>query len=60
MSGDEKLLTVAEAAAYMDKTEVTIKRWARESLLQSVKQNGEFMFKEEALKKYMEINSKLN
>lgn len=60
MSGDDKLMTVAEAAAYMKKPEVTIKRWARESLLQSVKQNGEFFFKEEALQKYMEIEKRLN
>jgi len=59
MSEDAKLMSVAEAAAYMNKSEVTIKRWARECLLQSVKQNGEYFFHEDALRKYMEIEKRL-
>lgn len=60
MSGDNKLMSVAEAAAFMNKSEVTVKRWARESLIQSTKQNGEFMFEKSALVKYLEIEKRLN
>ena len=57
---EEKMLTLAEASAMMGKTEVTVKRYARESLIKSVKQGNELMFPEEAVKKYMEIEKRLN
>ncbi len=60
MSGEEKLLTLAEASAMMDKPEVTVKRYARESLIKSVKQGKELMFPEEAVIKYIEIEKRLN
>lgn len=56
---DEKLLTLAEASAMMNKPEVTVKRYARESLIRSVKQGNELMFPEDAVKKYMEIEKRL-
>jgi predicted site-specific integrase-resolvase len=59
MSGEEKLLTLAEASAMMNKPEVTVKRYARESLIKSVKQGSDLMFPEDAVKKYMEIEKRL-
>lgn len=60
MSDGAKLLTLAETAALLNKPEVTVKRYARESLIQSVKQGSELMFSEEAVKKYIEIEKRLN
>jgi predicted site-specific integrase-resolvase len=56
---DQKLLTLAEASAMMNKPEVTVKRYARESLIQSVKQGADLMFPEDAVKKYIEIEKRL-
>jgi len=58
MANDAKLLTLAEACAILDKPEATVKRYARESLIPSVKENGNFMFPEEAVKKYLEISKR--
>jgi len=59
MSGEQKLLTLAEASQMLDKPEVTVKRYARESLIQSVKQDGSLLFPEDAVKKYLEITKRL-
>jgi hypothetical protein len=60
MSGDAKLLSLAEASKLMNKPEVTVKRYAKESLIRSVKENGEFFFPEDAVIKYIEIEKRLN
>lgn len=59
MTSEAKLLTIAETSAMLDKPEVTIKRYARESLLKSVKVDGNLMFPEDAVKKYLEITQRL-
>lgn len=59
MSGDQKLLSLAEVSKMLDKPEVTVKRYARESLLPSIKQGSDLMFPEDAVLKYMEIEKRL-
>lgn len=60
MSGDQKLLSLAEVCKMLDKPEVTVKRYARESLLPSIKQGNELVFPEDAVMKYIEIEKRLN
>ncbi|MCP5161073.1 MAG: helix-turn-helix domain-containing protein [Hahellaceae bacterium] len=55
----DKLLTLAEVSKLLDKPEVTVKRYAKESLLPSVKQGADLMFPEAAVLKYIEISKKL-
>ncbi len=57
MSG--KLLSLQEVCALLDKPEVTVKRYARESLLPSVKEGSELKFPEDAVLRYIEIEKKL-
>jgi len=59
MSSDAKLLTLAQVCNLLDKPEVTIKRYAKESLLPSVKQGKELLFPEDAVIKYQEIAKRL-
>ncbi len=56
---EEKLLSVTEASAILNKPEVTVKRYARESLIPCVKVDGNVMFSEAAVQKYMEIEKRL-
>lgn len=55
-----KLLTLSEVCQLLDKPEVTVKRYARESLLPSVKEGRELKFPEDAVKRYIEIEKRLN
>lgn len=55
----DKLLTMKEACTMLDVGEVTVKRWVKEHLLQSVEDQGEMKFPESAVKKYKEINDRL-
>ena len=59
MSAESKLLSITEASSLLNKPEVTVKRYARESLIRSVKVDGNLMFPEDAVKKYLEIESRL-
>tara|TARA_R110002167_G_scaffold52073_4_gene150737 strand:+ start:135 stop:317 length:183 start_codon:yes stop_codon:yes gene_type:complete len=59
MTSEAKLLTISETSAILNKPEVTIKRYARESLLRSVKVEGALMFPEDAVTKYLEITKRL-
>ena len=59
MTAEPKLLTISEASTILNKPEVTIKRYARESLLKSVKVDGTLMFPEDAVNKYLEITKRL-
>ena len=60
MASDVKLLSLTEACEILGKPEATVKRYARESLIRSVKDNGNFMFPEDAVHKYLEISKRLN
>lgn len=60
MSGQTKLLSLDEVCKMLDKPEVTVKRYARESLLPSQKEAGNLVFPEEAVLKYIEIEKRLN
>lgn len=60
MAGEQKLLDLAEVSKLLNKPEVTVKRYARESLLPSIKQGSQLKFPEDAVLKYMEIEKKLD
>ena len=59
MAGEQKLLEMAEVCKLLNKPEATIKRYARESLLPSIKHGAGLKFPEDAVLKYMEIEKKL-
>jgi len=59
MPGDSKLLTLEEASEVLKKPEATLKRYARESLIRSVKENGVLMFPEDAVNTYLEISKRI-
>lgn len=53
------MLTLEEVCALLDKTPTTIKRYARENLLSSVKENEQLMFPAEEVHRYLEFSKKL-
>jgi len=55
----DKMLSLAEASSVLNVSEVTVKRWAREHLLKSVKQGADLLFPEPDVLKYKEINDRL-
>ena len=59
MTAEAKLLSIIETSSMLNKPEVTIKRYARESLIRSVKVDGNLMFPEDAVVKYLEIEKRL-
>ena len=56
----DKMLNLGEACTILNVSEVTVKRWAREHLLKSVKSGKEILFPEDDILKYKEINDRLN
>ena len=56
----DKMLNISEACSILNVSEVTVKRWAREHLLKSVKSGKETLFPEEDVLKYKEINDRLS
>jgi len=56
----DKMLSIAEASSLLNVSEVTVKRWAREHLLKSVKQGNDLLFPEPDVLKYKEINDRLS
>ncbi|KFZ39064.1 DNA-binding protein [Shewanella mangrovi] len=54
------MLTLDEVCALLDKTPSTIKRYARENLLSSVKENEQLMFPAEEVHRYLAFSKKLN
>lgn len=56
----EKYLSLSEVCKMLDKPEVTVKRYARESLLPSVEKDGQLMFPEGSVKQYIQIEQRLN
>ncbi|NVK38943.1 MAG: helix-turn-helix domain-containing protein [Gammaproteobacteria bacterium] len=55
----DRMLSLAETSSVLNVSEVTVKRWAREHLLKSVKQGSELLFPEPDVLKYKEINDRL-
>lgn len=55
----DRMLSLAEASDLLNVSEVTVKRWAREHLLKSVKQGADLLFPEPDVLKYKEINDRL-
>ncbi len=54
----DKMLSLAEASSLLNVSEVTVKRWAREHLLKSVKEGSDLFFPEPDVLKYKEMNDK--
>ncbi|MGK0446013.1 MAG: excisionase family DNA binding protein, partial [Bermanella sp.] len=50
--------SLAEASSLLNVSEVTVKRWAREHLLKSVKEVSDLLFPEPDVLKYKEMNDK--
>jgi hypothetical protein len=59
MAGEAKLLSLADVSKMLSQPESTVKRYARESLLPSVKEGGNLLFPEDAVLKYLEITKRL-
>ncbi len=55
----DKMLNIGEACSILNVSEVTVKRWAREHLLKSVKSGKDILFPEDDVLKYKEINDRL-
>jgi hypothetical protein len=56
----DSVLNLTQAASYLDATETTVKRWAKERLIASSNSDVENpTFEEEVLRKYKEINERL-
>jgi len=55
----DKMLSMAEACEVLNVTETTLKRWAKEHLLKSVKNGDSLVFPEPDVLKYKEINERL-
>ena len=54
-----KLLTLDEVCKLLNKPEVTVKRYAKESLLPSENKDGQLMFPEASVQQYIEIEKRL-
>ena len=55
----DKVLSLDEVCKMLDKPEVTVKRYARESLLPSIEKDGKLMFPEASVHQYMSIEKRL-
>ncbi|MBT1444546.1 helix-turn-helix domain-containing protein [Shewanella sp. JM162201] len=55
----DKLLTLDEVAKILDKSPVTIKRYARENLLSAKGEGDDLVFKEEEVMRYLEFSKRL-
>ena len=56
----DKLLSMQETCDLLKVGETTVRRWAKEHLLESVEEGGELKFPEPAVIKYKEINARLS
>ena len=52
----ESLLSLKDVAGLLGVSEFSVKRIAKENLLTSVQEGGEFKFRKEDVDKYIEIN----
>lgn len=55
----EALLTTKDVAEKLGVSEFTVKRYAKENLIASVKEGNDFKFKEADVERYIEITQKL-
>ena len=53
-------LNIQQAAQFLDVSEITLKRYAREKLIPSIKQGKDLVFELTAVEKYKEMADKLN
>ncbi|QSX30756.1 MULTISPECIES: helix-turn-helix domain-containing protein [Shewanella] len=54
-----KLLTLDEVCQLLDKTPTTIKRYARENLLSSIRDGDNLLFHEEEVLRFLEFSKRL-
>ncbi|WP_372871480.1 helix-turn-helix domain-containing protein [Shewanella sp.] len=55
----DKKLTLDEVAKILNKTPVTIKRYARENLLSAEGEGDNLLFKEDEVMRYLEFSKRL-
>ena len=55
----DSLLSLKDVAEKLGVSEFTVKRYAKENLIASVQEGGQFMFKPEDVEKYIEITNQL-
>ncbi|GAA3940628.1 helix-turn-helix domain-containing protein [Litoribacillus peritrichatus] len=55
----ESLLSLKDVADKLGVSEFTVKRYAKENLIASVKEAGQFKFRQEDVDKYIEITNQL-
>ena len=55
-----ELITIAEAAQFLGVSDLTVKRYIREKLIQSEKHNGKPMLLKEAVERYKKINEQFH
>jgi len=60
MSQAEQPLSIEQAAQFLDVSEVTLKRYAREKLIPSIQQGKELVFELKAVENYKKIADRLN
>lgn len=52
----KEFLSIDQAAVFLNVSDITVKRYVRENLLPSSKQNGQPMIDKSALERYKTIN----
>lgn len=55
-----EFLSIAEAAKFLGVSDITMKRYIREKLIQSESQSGNTVLAKEALERYKRINEQLS
>jgi len=60
MSHAEQPLSIKQAAQFLEVPEITLKRYAREKLIPSIRQGKDILFEIKAVQNYKEIADKLN
>jgi len=52
----DETMTIAEAASYLSVSEITVKRYIREKLIQSDETDGQIVLSKAAVENYKKIN----
>ncbi|BCE03090.1 helix-turn-helix domain-containing protein [Marinicellulosiphila megalodicopiae] len=60
MTQSEQPLNIKQAAEFLDVSEITLKRYARENLIPSIKKGKDLLFEIKAVENYKQIADRLN
>ena len=60
MTQAEQPLSIQQAAQFLDVSEITLKRYARENLIPSIKNGKDLLFDVKAVENYKQIADRLN